>query len=165
MLPLAFFILDDAVEIGIGIAVVVVIALVWLYKSLTKTATTTATGTTVGKWTTSPASIPAATATGTFVYSVTNTPKGGGGALPVINRVIQFDMGPLPQVRGYGKIVSVTDSSGTTVAVNGWTCKGTTDVTGSITVVVELESKESANLVATDVKSGQSDPPIIFQAQ
>jgi hypothetical protein len=116
-----------------------------------------------GEWTAPPGTIPAAPANGSFTYYVTGTPSGGTPAgFP--GRVVSFTLGP-STLKGAGKIVSITDKNGTAVTIDAMTGEGTTDAFGNIVVEVSLESKRSANMVATDVTTAKSDPPIIFSAQ
>ena len=147
------------------VVVVVIIALVvFLGMRLFSSGTKTVAGTTAGGWSIAPGTIPAAPATGSFTYHVAHTPPGGTpAALP--GRAIKFTLGPSTLKYSTGHIVSITDKTGTAVTINAMTGSGETDLTGDIVVVVTLESKESGNIVATDVKTGVDDPPIVLSAQ
>lgn len=152
------------------IVVVVVVAVliglvVWL-SNTSSSATKAVSATVNGKWASPPSTIAAAPATATFTYMVQSTTAGGSPA-PASGREIKFTLGPSTLKWGTGHIVSITDKNGAAVDVpqNVMSGTGATDAGGNIEVVVTLESKESANMVATDVKTGQDDPPIVFSAQ
>jgi hypothetical protein len=146
------------------VVVIIVIALLAFFGiKLLSSASKTVSISVNGAWTSPPGTIPAAPTNGSFTYHVTGTKTGGTPAgLP--DRVISFTLGP-STLKGSGRIVSITNKDGIAVGINAMTGNGTTDASGDIVVEVSLESKESANMVATDVTSGNSDPPIIFSAQ
>jgi hypothetical protein len=112
-----------------------------------------------GAWKVAPKTIPPAPLTGTFTYHVTRQQDAASVITNAVGRKIKFDL-------------TVTSKDGTIFSCNNValpsppvkTCTADTDANGNIDVVVSLEKTGVANLVATDVDSGQTDPPQRFSA-
>lgn len=102
--------------------------------------------------TTTPISIEAG-ATGTFVFTMSQT-VGGGTAASIPNRRITFTVQPAAAVT----ITSVTNGVGDVLTINvATTSAGQTDANGNVIVVVTARAVGSASLVAKDETSGQSE--------
>ncbi|MBI2516508.1 MAG: hypothetical protein HYV95_06285 [Opitutae bacterium] len=156
------------IEIGIAIVIIAVAAAILFSifsdakDKLNQTQQTTYTS----GWQSSPATIPAAPATGTFTYKV-NQQTGSQPVQPAPDRSVLFTFELSSS--GSGELVSVSSSGSpfnipaTTPPTLAFT--GLSDTYGLIQVVVKLEQGMSGKLTASDPKTGKADPPISFTAQ
>lgn len=105
------------------------------------------------EWTTAPASVPLSPETGRFVLTV----RGGALSSGVSDRPTRFEVTPSRGVR----IVSLLGGGSRRVDVNGSSGGCSTSGNGSVIVVIQMDQPGTAQLTATDLKSGTSVSTIL----